>query len=267
MKKNNILYLLLFLAAGAFTGCIEEETDVIDGTAVGAYPEVTEIVNGFYNLLDLDNASAGFSVASYGTDVTSITVMKSIKDSGKVEHETISGSSGAVMIPLDAALQGTGVSKGDLALGDVFTYTFKLNTADGRTLEPAESVTIPMSCVSDIGGSYTAVSNGSSTDGCCPDPVNVTTTVTLTAKDGGVYEISDWSGGLYFDWYDVYGMTADGSAGEIRDVCNNISFITASEPYGESLSGSGSVDPATGVITISWSNGWGDQGTSTLTPQ
>ena len=127
-------------------------------------------------------------------------------------------------------------------------------------------------CASDLAGTYVATSSGTSTDGCCAGMVfNSTVEVVLEMTGDGEYSITDWSGGLYYDWYGPdlgnYGITRDNVAGTLLDACESISFVHATEPFGETVQASGTVDAATKIIEYSWSNGWGDEGTVKLTPQ
>ena len=133
------------------------------------------------------------------------------------------------------------------------------------------SFRMPLLCTSDLAGTYLATSSGTSTDGCCPGPYNSSVTVTLEMTGDGEYSITDWSGGLYYDWYGPdggnYGITLDNVGGTLLDACENISFGHLTEPFGETVEATGTVDAATKIIEYSWTNGWGDAGTVKLTPQ
>ena len=123
-------------------------------------------------------------------------------------------------------------------------------------------------CDSDIGGVYLATTTGTSTDPCCPDETTVEKEITLTQTGDGEYTISDWSGGLYFKWYEVYGITTDTDLTQtLIDACGTINIAEFTEPFGESTSGTGSFDFETGVVTYDWTNGYGDTGKVVLTPK
>jgi hypothetical protein len=50
--------------------------------------------------------------------------------------------------------------------------------------------------------------SGTSTDGCCPGEVTVSgNTVQVTMTNATIFQVSDLTGGLYYEWYDVYGIT------------------------------------------------------------
>lgn len=115
-----------------------------------------------------------------------------------------------------------------------------------------------------VGGTYAAATTGLSTDGCCPDEVSVTTEVTITDNGDGTYTISDFSGGLYLEWYDVYTITPDTELPATLTVDGSTVTISGSEPYGTAVSGSGTYEKCSGDITYTWSNGYADTGTVTL---
>ena len=117
-----------------------------------------------------------------------------------------------------------------------------------------------------ISGSYTVISStGTSTDGCCVGETTVSgNTVVVTAVAGSTtnFNFSDFSGGLYFEWYDVYGITSpDDSPGTMQFNCNEVTFVNTTEPFQTAVQGEGLYDASTGRITYTWLNGYGDQGT------
>ena len=135
------------------------------------------------------------------------------------------------------------------------------------TLQVTTAITCPPL---DISGTYNVVSSvGTSTDGCCPGEVSVSgNTVTLTSVSQTTFTISDFSGGLYFEWYDVYGITSpNDSPGTLSYNCQEVQFSATTEPFGTAVQGGGSYDPSSGRIVYSWFNGYGDAGTVTLQKQ
>jgi len=124
-----------------------------------------------------------------------------------------------------------------------------------------------VSCISNLAGTYSTISSGQSTDPCCDDPVvDLVSEIPLTEKSSGVYEITDFSAGVYQAWYAAaYGAT-DVNKGEIKDICNNISFQNTTGPYGSPISGTGTYDPEAQTITIDWlADTWGDVATTVMT--
>lgn len=266
MKNLSYLFLVLLTAAG-MTACYEEEPIIDAEEGVVVTPE--NISSGIFDLTDLDNAATSFDVTTVGVPVNSVTIFKSLNGGDRVQHATVSSVPSTVSITVEEALDGLAKTPDELVVGDVVTFSFETATQDGRTLQTGgNSVNITASCPSNLAGTYDVVAVGTSTDGCCPDQTTVTSTVTLTDQGSGRYGISDFSGGLYLEWYDVYGITSTAdSPGTIVDVCNNLTFVDTNEPFQTAVTGTGSVDGATGVITLSWTNGYDDEGTLTLTPQ
>lgn len=152
--------------------------------------------------------------------------------------------------------------------GTVFTFDDFTGDLNNPGQRQAMRFSISTLCPSELAGTYKSVSVGQSTDGCCPNETTVESTVTLTENSLGNYTISDWSGGLYLEWYDVYGVTPDDDmSATLIEACGSISLPTFAEFFNVGASGSGVVDAATGIITYEWVNDFGDTGTMTLTPQ
>lgn len=136
-------------------------------------------------------------------------------------------------------------------------FTFQVNTAITCT---------PL----DISGTYQVVSaTGMSTDGCCPDETTVSgNIVEVVATSETVFSVSDITGGLYLEWYDVYGITApEDSPGNLNFNCGEVTVVQTTEPFGTLVTGGGPYDSAAGRITYSWTNGYGDSATVILQRQ
>lgn len=124
-------------------------------------------------------------------------------------------------------------------------------------------------CPSDLEGVYSTVVNGTSTDDCCGSnpAVDVESTVTFTRTGPTNYTLTNFAAGAYDYWYcPAYGLCSsdfDGLGAQLLDICGNVQLTAG---YWGS-SGTGTVDPNTGVITINWQNAFDDQGTTVYTPQ
>ena len=197
--------------------------------------------------------------------------------------QTISTFPSTVVITGASVASALGIPIDSLAVGDKFQVTLPINTADGRRLttaldsdlcnEPAQpsfggcGVAWAISCPSAIPvGTFTATSGGTSTDGCPPtNPLSgLPYDITLTDEGAGVYTVSDFSAGVYQNWYGAcYGYTFETPISFI-DVCNNLTLIGKNDGFTCLVTGSGTYDPATGIITINWSNCFGDVGNWTV---
>ncbi len=268
----NLKFILFLLTLGLFiTSCSKEETTFddlgSDANKRGAIMNVAGSTPGFYNFVDPSAATNLFSYSTAGEAVSSSTLTLSLNGAAPVDLETFTSFPGSYTMSLEQAAVAVGSTLADMQLGDVFTFGFKDVVTSSGTYRSTKTLNVAVSCPSTLAGDYDVTAVGTSTDVCCPDETTVTGVVTLTSNGGGKYGISDWSGGLYLEWYDIYGITATSNEGEIEDICDVITLLDDTEPFGETLEASGSVDPATGIITYSWSNGYGDQGTVTMTPQ
>lgn len=186
-----------------------------------------------------------------------------------------------VTITLQECLDALGLSASDVNGGDFIVVDADLITSSGTRFGASNSesslygagfdgffsVSKALVCDSDLAGTYSAVTTGQSTDGCCPDETTVDWEITLTLDSGTDYVISDWTGGLYKTWYGVYGITPDfDMSTTITDACNAI-VASFTEPFGTDTTITGSVDPATGIITFSFLTGYADVGTIVMTPK
>ncbi len=174
-----------------------------------------------------------------------------------------------VTLTISDLLSQAGLTLEEFSAGDTWNYSYNLNSNSGKVWDIPAVTQFTFTCPSDIAGEYSAVTSGQSTDGCCTAPVaDLTSTVTLTEERPGVYVISDFSAGLYFEWYVVYGITGPADTpGKLQHVCSTVSIVETSEPFGTAVTGSGTYDDSNGVITYTWSNGFADMGTVTLTPK
>lgn len=274
MKNYKYLLLLLVSSFIVWSGCYKSHDEVVlQGNDAGSIV-VTSVSSGFYNLTEINNATAIFDIAAAPNSkpISSVDVLvslNSIASSSFQTIETITSLPATVNISATEAGALLGKPASELELGDVFRFAFKVNFTDGTSSRSTASVTIPVSCPSNLAGTYTASSDATSTDGCCTDPlVGFQGEVVLTAISDGVYRLSDFSAGVYLEWYAVYGITPSTNlSSTIRDVCNNISFDPFTEPFGTAVIASGSYDPATNTLTYTWVNGYDDEGTVTLVKQ
>jgi len=166
-------------------------------------------------------------------------------------------------------------SSDDILLGDILTITLRFTMADGTVLNIINddgnnnvgtniqtnvdlftyAINYPVSCPSDIGGTYLVSSTGI---GCCGvAPItNHQYTVTVTDNGGGSYTLSDYSGGAYDGLFcGPFGICGDASSGNITDVCGTLSG-SAPDCCGDAITftgvvnsdGSWSVEVSSGFI-------------------
>jgi hypothetical protein len=274
---------------------------------IGAVTKVTRNPDRtFFNLLNnLEEEYVEFTVDVDGFEVTEISSVElqleftendRVFNPFKEEYEdsvyapvvlkTVNTFPATVQISAAEIVQALGLSSvNDFEVGDSFNMTFPINTTDGRKLtvalnselcnQPAQpsfggcNVQWVVTCPSAIAlGSYSAVTNAESTDNCPPSATltNYAYDVEVSSNGAGQYEVSDVFGGAYIEWYGAcYGYDFE-TAATLTDVCNELS-LNFVDGFEAAVSVTGNYDPATGVITYTWTNEFGDTGTTVLTPK
>ncbi len=269
MKK---IIFSLFIISLFFTGCFKDDEEIRQAYKEAVMPVITGLNPSFFNLDDLQHAYIEF-VVDFETAARSVTIEETFMGHKKVLG-TYTSFPATVRITASEAIEGLpGLTMDSLDLGDNFLFEIVAESNAGVKSRSNILVNTSVACESNLSGTYSVVANGSSTDpGPSPDEnpaVDYESEVTLTETDvNGIYTISDFSGGLYPLWYDVYGMTAEECEGTIQDICGSLSYYNYYEPYGSPVEGSGSIDPVTGVITLEGTaTAWGDTWTLVLTPK
>ena len=166
----------------------------------------------------------------------------------------------------------------NIEVGELWGIDITITSTDAEVIEAYATAThsVQVTCLSDLAGDYSVVSSGTSTD---TNPATVTPindyaygVVTIEETAPGIYAIgggADYFGGLYEQWYCApYGSCFDFGSGEFQDICDNLASVGnwASAFGGDNFPVSGTRDPDTGVITMTWTNAFGDQGTNVYTP-
>ncbi len=291
MKKIKLILKVLAISL-LIPSCENDGGDSKLDLGIGAVPDINKIAttDSFINLSAINENTTidlGFTVDVGQGEVSSINVIAFyVKKSGEVYRAVVANNQTAFPATfnlnqndlLDAFEELN--SSSDFEIGDKLIVTADMvlkngkiinilnddaSTNYGQDIANSQKYTVTqtynVSCPSDLEGTYSVLSSGFSTDtGPTPEENPITNypyTVTITAKGGGDYSISDGFGGLYLLWYDIYGIEGD-EEGSFSDVCNVISG-TFSEPFGTSVTVSGTVN-SDGTLTIKWENGYGDTG-------
>ncbi|GAA5035077.1 hypothetical protein GCM10011506_28560 [Marivirga lumbricoides] len=277
-KILNILYVMVLIPL--MTGCFDEpgtSTLITDFTDTG-FVEIVEASGGasrnkaFVAVPDGENVNSSITV-SYGGAVSasqvSITYEIDTEASTAIEGvDFVLLSSNTITIPAGeyTAPINFEVVDDNLEVDNPVTIVFRIVQASVPILEEYSevSITLSVSCPAPAGifGTYDAVTTETSPAGCN----GVTNVVEITEVDGSDVELqfSDLTGGLYINCYG----DAD-NPGIVNYVCGDLSLVNQEDVvYGDDvLNGSGTYNATTGVITLVWSNGYGDKGTTVLTKQ
>ncbi len=156
-------------------------------------------------------------------------------------------------------------TNGDTATYDNLSNNIKLSPEQLQGFQFSGAVVCPSDPALII-GSYSSLSSGESIDPDATNNPSVDFAYTITIAEtevNGEYTISDFSGGLYLNWYAIYGIAGD-VPGTIQDVCGSYSYINTFDPFGATVNATVTLNDD-GTILIDAINTWGDTWTSTLT--
>lgn len=283
MKKYFFFLGFALLATVLVSSCTkdEDENAFKEIAPRGAVVNVTG-VDGFFDLTN-PSATATFTVATLGESVSSVKILKSYNGGTPVEQTTVSTFPSTLLFSLTDALAGTGVSIGDVGVGDIITFSFSEVSTSSGSYPSGRTVNIDVKCPSDLGGTYdfSTVSTGTA-----PWTTGVTTTgkVRFDNTGNGIYDIYttpaggveflDASFGAYFGGWGYDGsdpnvqnnMPNTGvTTGRVQlgDLCNKLFFIGESQ-WGEVYSFN-NVTVNGSVLTLDWINDYGEGGVATIT--
>lgn len=206
--------------------------------------------------------------------VYSTTIANSARSFAVTINEGSSASAASYTVPSSVDIP-SGSNEGTLSLGFTDTAisnageTLILNLSGQDGTSPGEPITVNIvrDCPSDLAGTYTVVSSGTSTDGA---PVNnplvdLSYEVTVTQVDAASYTISDGVAGVYQDWYCApYGYCFE-TEGNFTDTCGELSGEWV-EAFDSTITLTGN-DNFDGTFTVTWVNGFGDTATAVYTKQ
>lgn len=249
-----------------FMACEEEEARFVEGVV----PEISNIEGTIFNLTDVSNTSVSFDLNTIGVPVNSVDAYINYNGGASSQIGTYSTFPSNITVTATEAAAATGVNTSDIMIGDVFQVSFVCNTQDGRALKSNVTMDIVGSCPSALEGTYSVFTTYGYHD-YLPDYAETTMELTISRLENGNYVSTDFSGGLYGSGpYSVEYNTGPLDAVEFSEVCGEIMWSGQSDPWGDlvmTAGGVNQVDPATGVITISWTaNAYGENGVSVYTP-
>lgn len=263
MKKINNYLLISILLAFAAISCedapslTQSPSDYLSFESVETTVPVT--LNGTGSLdLKVYSTIVGGNSRSYNITVDDASTASAASYTVPTSVEIPAGSNTGVisMSFVDTAISNSG-------------ETLVLNLVPTDETSVGESITVNLvrDCPSDLAGVYNVVSSGTSTDGApANNPlVDLAYEVTVTQTGPTTYTISDGFAGVYQDWYCApYGYCFE-TEGNFTDTCGSLA--------GEWVEGFNSevvltgTDNFDGTLSISWSNGFGDQATAVYTKQ
>ena len=260
MKKNIFYYCLVLTGFMLVTTGCDDDAPVGDYFAEEQYqPEGTvitpsNVVNGFFDLGDLDNSFVSFDLAATGETPSSVAVLASYNGGGFVEVTSLSSLPATVTVTANDAISALGLNAGDIEVGDNVLMVFDSETG-GATYRSNETLSVPFSCESDLAGTY----DYEGYNYFCGDP-GISGTLEIIETGAGTYTFDDWSFGSYPVCYG--GSAASWGSLMLVDICNVIS-VTGVDNYGDSWELTiNEVDGA--VLDVTYSNTYGEFGSARI---
>jgi len=293
--KNLKIILAFMMLATFIVSCDDDggtsKIDIQEGgvTNITKNTNFSEIIN-LNDIRNGDEVQIGFAVDVFYGNVVSADVVGFYKTSDDL-FGPVTLVSGITQFPTEVTLGQDDIiaafeelnSRDDIQLADELIVSTRLLLADGSEINLINSdgtrnygsdihtsaffnaqVSYPVSCPSDLAGTYNVVSNGASTEPGIPQAVDLAYTVTLTDNGGGNYTISDGVAGVYIFWYSGFGYTFE-TKGNFTDVCGSLNGSWV-ESFGCQVDLSGTANDD-GTLTIHWENCFGDSVDAIYTPQ
>jgi hypothetical protein len=230
----------------------------------GALVSAVNVVTGFFDQLNPSNSNIAFDLSAEGSEtVTTADVLVSYNGGAEKMFTSVSAVPSTVNVNFTDVLALFSIAESDVAVGDAVTFTFDATTASGK-YRSSRSLNVPVSCFSDLGGTYDYVSSNlvaSNSSTPCPSG-DVTGTVTFTDLGGGKYSVSDLGFGQYESscWSDGPATSADAT---FSDICNEVQS-GGLDQY--SLVYTWVITDVSGPnLSISWSNDYADGGDVVIT--
>ena len=160
----------------------------------------------------------------------------------------------------------------DVVLTGTNSSLVKVGVSGDDSFPTSYRVTMSAPCMPPaVGGMYSMYTEYGFHD-FLPDFSNNTMDMEVVDLGGESYFVQDFSGGLYDGgpYTPAYGTGPTSMDVTFNTVCDDITWSGQVDPWGDVIpldGGVNEVDPATGVLTISWfCTGYGENGVSVYTP-
>ncbi len=223
----------------------------------GAVAIPSNVETGFFDLANPDEAGIAFDLSTKGEDVSQVEITVTHEDGAQAVYQTVSSFPETIDVPLTDLLSALNIPMDSVQVGDEVLFTFDVDAASGR-YRSNEVLSVPFSCKSDLSGTLNYVTSNYF---CSGDPV--VGEAEMSEIGAGKYTFDDWAFGTYQECYG--GAQSSWGSLEFDDVCNVVT-IKGVDAFGDSWEFQ--IDDISGSdMTITWSNTYGEFGTTVLTRQ
>ena len=260
-KINPIFRLLRTYQTGCSDGAPGDDFADTQYAPRGALVSAVNVQTGFFDQLNPSASNIAFDLESKGETPSAVDVLVSYEGGGEAVFTSVSSIPSNVAVSFSDVLNLLGVSPANVNVGDNVVFAFDATTSSGK-YRSSSTLSVPVSCFSDLGGTYDFVgSNLSAITGTCPGG-EVTGTVIFTDMGGGTYLCSDLGFGQYPStcWNDTPATSGNAT---FKDVCNEI-ISGGLDQYG--LTYIWVVTDVSGPdLSLSWTNDYDDSGDAVIT--
>ena len=187
-------------------------------------------------------------VKTGGSAVTKYSIVKQFNGGTEIEVESFSDHPHTLTLTtLDEFLAATGKTANELRIGDVFSFRVKMTLKDGRVVYAASGngeYDIPVNCSSDLAGTYTVT-------GIYNRPASGIVGQVVGPRDEVITELSP---GVYITFmtghWSLAALGVPSCGFVFKDICGVLTIDAQNlcDAYSNQVSGTGTVDPATGNL-------------------
>jgi hypothetical protein len=273
-KMKKLYYLVVVILAISFTSCEDEDHGVDVNNFKGNVAYFTSGTEGEYFVTpNADPYMIQIGATSKSDSDRTYTILISPESTATVAVDF--STANTVTIPAGeyfGEIAVEGLFAGTTASGSELILSIQGDSSDLAMVNNSFSLGIFQKCVSDLGGNYSVTTTYGYHD-FLPDynPNTMEMEIVVLDQEAGLYEINDFSGGLYSvgPYSTAYGTGPGSFIVQFTENCGNINWTGQSDPYGACVPLSGgvnSVDFASGEVTLSWfCEGYGENGVSVYT--
>ncbi|MDG2357882.1 MAG: hypothetical protein P8L21_06345 [Polaribacter sp.] len=275
-KMKNLYYLIGVILTIGFTSCEDENYGVEVNNFNG---NVAYFISGKKDNYFVSPNADAFKIQVGATNKSNSDRNYTIEvspESTATKGVDFSVASSTVTIPAGeyfGEISIVGIYEGTTTTGSELILSLKGDSSDPAMINNSFSLSIFQKCISDLAGNYSVTTTYGFHD-FLPDfnPYTMEMEIVAVDQEAGLYQISDFSGGLYSigPYSTSYETDSESFTVQFTENCGKISWKNQSDAFGPCIPterGINSVDFSSGKITISWTcEKYGENGVSVYTP-